>query len=155
MQRSGPSIPRLLLAVSMLIAALAASGMGGSVVAQAAIECEPATSSAVAPDASPATASTPNVAFPESGELTVFAAASLTESFTEMGDAIMAKHKTREHSANKAFRSGIFAFEVRMAVLFVGLLTGQLAVAVVVIALGAAYTALGRLVMVYGKLAVN
>lgn len=80
----------------------------------------------------------------------------LTSYLNAMGDAIMARHtRTQGHSANKAFRSGIFAFEVRMAVLFVGLLTGQLAVAVVIIALGAAYTALGRLLMVYGKFAVN
>lgn len=78
----------------------------------------------------------------------------LTSYLNAMGDAIMAKHvAARQHSANKIFRSGIFAFEVRMAVLFVGLITGQLTAAVVVIALGAAYTACGRLVMVYGKLA--
>jgi CDP-diacylglycerol--glycerol-3-phosphate 3-phosphatidyltransferase len=80
----------------------------------------------------------------------------LTSYLNAMGDAIMARHaQTREHSANKVFRSGIFAFEVRMAVLFVGLLTGQLAIAIVIITLGAAYTALGRLLMVYSKLAVN
>ncbi len=101
------------------------------------------------------------VASGESAWITASVAAALgcsllTSYLNAMGDAIMAKHtKTNRHSANKAFRSGIFAFEVRMAVLFVGLLTGQLAAAVVIIALGAAYTALGRLVMVYGKLAVN
>lgn len=77
----------------------------------------------------------------------------LTSYLNALGDAIMARHKTREHAANKAFRSGIFAFEVRMAVLFVGLLTGYLPAAVMVIALGAAYTALGRFMLVYGKLA--
>ncbi len=80
----------------------------------------------------------------------------LTSYLNAMGDAIMAKHVSAgEHSANKMFRSGIFSFEVRMAVLFLGLLTGQLAIAVVIIALGAAYTAFGRFVMVYGKLAVG
>ncbi len=77
----------------------------------------------------------------------------LTSYLNAMGDAIMARHKTREHAANKAFRSGIFAFEVRMAVLFIGLLTGYLPAAVIVIAVGAAYTALGRFVLVYSKLA--
>lgn len=77
----------------------------------------------------------------------------LTSYLNALGDAIMTKHKTREHASNKAFRSGIFAYEVRMAVLFVGLLTGYLPAAVIVIAIGAAYTALGRFVLVYGKLA--
>lgn len=77
----------------------------------------------------------------------------LTSYLNALGDAIMAGRKTREHVANKAFRSGIFAFEVRMTVLFLGLLTGYLPAAIVVIAVGAAYTALGRFIMVYGKLA--
>jgi phosphatidylglycerophosphate synthase len=77
----------------------------------------------------------------------------LTSYLNALGDAIMARHKTREHAANKAFRSGIFAFEVRMAVLFIGLVTGYLPAAVIVIAIGAAYTALGRFVLVYSKLA--
>lgn len=103
-------------------------------------------------------------AFVAAGESALIAAAVaaalgcslLTSYLNAMGDAIMARHvKTGEHSANKIFRSGIFAFEVRMTVLFLGLITGQLAVAIVVIALGAAYTALGRLMMVYGRLAVN
>jgi len=80
----------------------------------------------------------------------------LTSYLNAMGDAIIARQtKTRGHAANKLFRSGIFAFEVRMAVLFMGLLSGQLAAAVIIIAFGAAYTAFGRLVMVYGKLAVS
>jgi len=82
----------------------------------------------------------------------------LTSYLNAMGDAIMAKHikkGTDGHTANKEFRSGIFAYEIRMTVLFLGLLSGQLAVAVIIIMLGAAYTAFGRLVMVYGKLAAN
>lgn len=77
----------------------------------------------------------------------------LTSYLNAMGDAVMAKYKASKHATNKAFRSGIFAFEVRMAVLFIGLVTGQLTIAVAVIAVGAAYTAFGRLAMVYGKLA--
>lgn len=87
------------------------------------------------------------------GVATALGCSLLTSYLNALGDAIMAKHKTREHASNKAFRSGIFAYEVRMTVLFIGLLTGYLPAAVIIIAVGAAYTALGRFVLVYGKLA--
>lgn len=89
MRPPGRSIPRMALAAIMLLAALA---IPGTAVAQSTIECEPATASASAPAASPAAATVPEAAFPESGELTVFAAASLTDAYTEIGDAIMATH---------------------------------------------------------------
>lgn len=70
----------------------------------------------------------------------------LTSYLNAMGDAIMAKHKPRDHVANKAFRGGLLSFEVRMAVLMLGLLTGQLEIAVIAIAALAGYTALQRLI---------
>lgn len=91
MRRPVTSIPRMLLAAIMLLAAVSIPGMAGSAVAQSTIECEPASSSS-APAASPAAATVPEASFPESGELNVFAAASLTESFTQIGDDIMAAH---------------------------------------------------------------
>lgn len=79
------------LAVIMLLTALAASGMTGSARTQSALACDPATSSSASTSAaSPATGSVPEAIFPESGELTVFAAASLTDAYTEIGDTIMA-----------------------------------------------------------------
>ncbi len=77
----------------------------------------------------------------------------LTSYVNAWGDAVMAKHPVREHAVNKAFRGGLFPFEIRMAVLVLGLLTGRLTLAVIIIAIGAAYTAFGRLLRVYGKLA--
>lgn len=77
----------------------------------------------------------------------------LTSYLNAMGDAIMARHKAREHSANMAFRGSLFPFEVRMLVLIVGLLAGNLVIAVAVLAIGAGYTALDRLIRVYRRLA--
>lgn len=78
----------------------------------------------------------------------------MTGYLNAIGDAALAKYKVKAdgHVINKAFRSGLFPFEIRMLVLIVGLLTGYLTIAVAVIALGAAWTALGRFVTVYGKL---
>src|SRR5690606_25555355 len=81
--------PTFTLMMLMLTALplLAAPGIGSSILAQATIACEPATSAE--PAATPARVAAPDAAFPDSGELTVFAAASLTDAFTELGDAIM------------------------------------------------------------------
>jgi len=79
----------------------------------------------------------------------------LTSYLNAIGDAAIAKYgiKSREHVVNRAFRGGLFPFEIRMLILIIGLLSGYLTYAVVAIALGAAYTALGRFAVVYGKLA--
>lgn len=77
----------------------------------------------------------------------------LTSYLNAIGDAIMAKHKTGKHSANKAFRGGLFPFEVRMTVLMLGILTGQLPIAVTIVAVLAGYTALQRLTLVSRALA--
>ncbi|HSX16143.1 MAG TPA: CDP-alcohol phosphatidyltransferase family protein [Candidatus Saccharimonadales bacterium] len=76
----------------------------------------------------------------------------LTSYLNAFGDVVMT-HAGVKHTANKALRGGLLPFEVRMAVLIVGLLSGRLTLAVIVIALGAAYTALSRLVRVARALA--
>lgn len=76
----------------------------------------------------------------------------LTSYINAWGDAVMAKAQIAKHATNKSFRGGLFPFQVRMFVLVVGLLTDRLALAAIIIALGAAYTALSRLVLVVNKL---
>lgn len=68
------------------------------------------------------------------------------------GDAIIATYKARGHGLNKTFRGGLFPFQVRMFVLVIGLLVNHLALAIIVITVGATYTALDRLVMVFKHL---
>jgi CDP-diacylglycerol--glycerol-3-phosphate 3-phosphatidyltransferase len=79
----------------------------------------------------------------------------LTSYLNAIGDAAVAKYniKSQGHVVNRAFRGGLFPFEIRMLLLILGLLAGYLTVAVVVIALGAAYTAFARFAVVYSKLA--
>lgn len=72
----------------------------------------------------------------------------LTSYVNAAGDVAMHKLGVRKHATNKGFRGGLFPFEVRMAVLVLGLLSNRLALAIVVIALGAGYTALSRLLRV-------
>jgi archaetidylinositol phosphate synthase len=76
----------------------------------------------------------------------------LTSYVNAAGDSIMAGKKSVEHASNKAFRGGLLPFEIRMFILIVGLLANQVAPAVIIIALGAAYTALSRLYRVLGRL---
>ena len=76
----------------------------------------------------------------------------LTSYINAWGDAVMARYHVSKHTTNKSFRGGLFPFEVRMFILVVGLLSDRLALAVIVITFGAAYTALGRLATVLSKL---
>lgn len=82
----------------------------------------------------------------------------LTSYLNAMGDTIMAKNPqaakagATEHATNKAFRGGLMPFEIRMTLLIVGLLVDQLAAAVIIIAIGAAYTAVSRLIRVTARL---
>lgn len=68
------------------------------------------------------------------------------------GEAVMSRHAGKQASINKAFRGGLLAFEIRMALVIIGLLTNHLALLVIVITIGASYTALTRLVRVLGAL---
>ncbi|HUB93665.1 MAG TPA: CDP-alcohol phosphatidyltransferase family protein [Verrucomicrobiae bacterium] len=76
----------------------------------------------------------------------------LTSYVNAAGDVAMAKVAARGHVVNKGFRGGLFPFEIRMFILFVGLLSNQVTIAVIVIAIGAAYTSLSRLLRVLKKL---
>lgn len=76
----------------------------------------------------------------------------LTSYINAWGDAIMTKYKVGKHVMNKSFRGGLFPFQVRMLVIVIGLLTNHLAWAIIVVALGAAYTAFMRLLGVFSKL---
>lgn len=76
----------------------------------------------------------------------------LTSYINAQGDSVMLRFYGAKHAANKAFRGGLLPFEIRMFILLVGLLSNRLALAVAVIAIGAAYTALSRLIRVFRKL---
>lgn len=78
----------------------------------------------------------------------------LTSYVNAWGDAVTAKHPTKaeNHVANKAFRGGLLPFEIRMAILILGLLSDRLALAVIVLAIGAAYTAISRFARVAARL---
>ncbi|HSX31537.1 MAG TPA: CDP-alcohol phosphatidyltransferase family protein [Candidatus Saccharimonadales bacterium] len=76
----------------------------------------------------------------------------LTSYVNAWGDAVMARFHIAKHAVNKGFRGGLLPFELRMVVLLLGLLSGRLTLAIMVIALGAGYTALSRLVRVASRL---
>jgi phosphatidylglycerophosphate synthase len=76
----------------------------------------------------------------------------LTSYVNAAGDVAMAKVAAQGHQVNKGFRGGLFPFEIRMFVLFVGLLSDRVPLAIIVIAVGAALTALSRLLKVMTKL---
>lgn len=68
------------------------------------------------------------------------------------GDAVAAKYGIGKHAANKAFRGGLMPFEIRMAVFVAGLLSGHLGWAVIIVAIGSAFTAFMRLLGAYERL---
>lgn len=77
--------------------------------------------------------------------------ASISVSYVKAkGEAAVASSKEEipHHVLNRMFSDGILTFEIRMALLFVGLVSGQLVVATAVIAIGAACTALQRLIRI-------
>lgn len=76
----------------------------------------------------------------------------LTSYINAWGDAVMSKYKVAKHIMNKSFRGGLFPFQVRMFVIVIGLLTNQLSWAVIIVAVGAAYTVLMRMLGVFSKL---
>jgi phosphatidylglycerophosphate synthase len=97
------------------------------------------------------------VAVPRHAYLAAWAVAAcgcslLTSYINAWGDAVMAKYKVEKHAMNKSFRGGLFPFQVRMFVIVIGLLTNQLAWAVIIVAIGAAYTVLMRMLGVFSKL---
>jgi phosphatidylglycerophosphate synthase len=81
--------------------------------------------------------------------------ASLCVSYVKAkGEAAVASSgkQLSHHELNHLFSGGLLSFEVRMVVLIIGLLTNQLGIALIVIAVGASCTALWRLVRISGQL---
>ncbi len=76
----------------------------------------------------------------------------LTSYINAAGDVAMAKVAAQGHTVNKGFRGGLLPLEIRMFILFVGLLSHRVTLAIIVIAVGAGYTALARLYRVLRKL---
>lgn len=77
--------------------------------------------------------------------------ASLSVSYVKAkGETAVAK--TNSHLSvseiNRLFQDGFLRFEIRMALLVIGLLTGSLHIAVMLIAIFASFTAIGRLVRI-------
>lgn len=68
------------------------------------------------------------------------------------GEAAIASSGLNSAQLNKVFADGLFRFEIRMAILVIGLLTNHLAFGVMVVAVGAGLTALDRLVKISHKL---
>lgn len=67
--------------------------------------------------------------------------------------AIAVKDKTIGHyKLNKLFSDGLATFEVRMTILLLGLLSGQLLASTIVVAVLATYTFFERLIFISGKL---
>jgi CDP-diacylglycerol--glycerol-3-phosphate 3-phosphatidyltransferase len=91
-------------------------------------------------------------AYPEYAVWAVAACgASICVSFVKAkGEAIVAASgkEIPYHELNRMFSGGLFPFEVRMAVLVAGLLSGQLVWAVAAIAVCSAFTALQRVVII-------
>jgi len=65
--------------------------------------------------------------------------------------AIASKKNIPHHELNRIFKDGLAPFEVRMAIVVVGLLVNQLVFAVGLIAVLATYTAIQRLILISRK----
>ncbi len=69
------------------------------------------------------------------------------------GETAVAGGRLSVFEVNRLFQDGLFRFEIRMFVLIIGLLSGRLALAVVIIAIMSSLTAFGRLIKISRKLA--
>lgn len=79
--------------------------------------------------------------------------ASLSVSYVKAkGETAVAKSKLTASEVNRLFQDGLLRFEVRMFVLVIGLLSGRLILAVMVIAVLSTITALERLIKISRKL---
>ena len=68
------------------------------------------------------------------------------------GETAIAGKKLSANEINKVFNDGIMRFEIRMAVLIIGLFTDQLKYAVVFIAITSTFNAIGRLITITRRL---
>jgi CDP-diacylglycerol---glycerol-3-phosphate 3-phosphatidyltransferase len=71
------------------------------------------------------------------------------------GEVAVSDHKLTPNEKNRLFQDGLLRFEVRMTLLAVGLLIGQLAVVTAVIAILAALTVADRIIKISRKLNVQ
>ena len=68
------------------------------------------------------------------------------------GETAVAGGKLTANEVNRLFQDGLARFEIRMFVLIVGLLSGRVILAVIIIALLSTYTAFERLIKISRKL---
>lgn len=68
------------------------------------------------------------------------------------GETAIAKSNLSTHEINYLFQDGLMNFEARMAVLIIGLLSGHVAAAVIVVAIGAFLNAIKRLANISKKI---
>ena len=70
------------------------------------------------------------------------------------GEAAYLSQGHKETKINNLFKDGLMRFEIRMVVIILGLLTDNLGIAVIIIAILASYTAISRLIAISKKLDV-
>lgn len=68
------------------------------------------------------------------------------------GETAVAGGKLSANEVNRLFQDGLFRFEVRMALLVLGLIIDQLAVITIIIAISSSWTAIQRLARISSKL---
>lgn len=79
--------------------------------------------------------------------------ASLCVSYVKAkGETAVSGNKFSPNEINRMFQDGLLRFEVRMALLVIGLLSGYLTEVVIIIAVLSTYTALDRLIRITSKL---
>lgn len=79
--------------------------------------------------------------------------ASLIVSYVKAkGETVVAGGTLSANEVNQLFQDGVFRFEIRMAILIIGLLADGLLTAVIIIALASTYTAFERLIKISRKL---
>lgn len=84
---------------------------------------------------------------------TVACGASICVSYVKAkGETAVAGGILSANQVNRLFQDGLFRFEVRMALLVFGLLSGYLALMTIIIAIASSYTACQRLVAIMRKL---
>ena len=82
--------------------------------------------------------------------------ASLCVSYVKAkGETAISASDLTPNQINRLFQDGLLRFEVRMSILIIGLATGYLAEAVIIVALLSAYTAVDRLLKITNRLKIT
>ena len=82
--------------------------------------------------------------------------ASLCVSYVKAkGETAVSDHNLTPNEINRLFQDGLLRFEIRMTILILGLVSGRLALAVVLIAISSTITAFGRLISITKYLLSN